>query len=298
MLDDRPYMRASTGSAGGQWPLTYVLMAIIASCFVVQSLAGDRGGWIDRNLALSLDGLGRGYLWQLLTFQFLHGGLFHLICNLIVLYFFGRALEEHLGRRRFLRLYLGSGVVGGLLQMLFAAVSSHFGGAAAGVVGASAGVFGLVAAYAALFPDRTLTLLVFFVLPVSLRARTLLWLSIGLAVFGIMVPGDGVAHAAHLGGIIAGWGYIRWFIGGGARAGWGTSGPSARRPRVLARTASKDRAPWRRGDAATTDDLPPEEFMSREVDPILDKISAHGFQSLTDRERQILEKARAKITRR
>lgn len=280
--------------------MTYVLMGVIAACFVVQSLAvvhGGHGGWINRNLALSLDGLGRGYFWQLLTFQFLHGGLLHLMVNLIVLFFFGRALEEHLGRRRFLRLYLGSGVLGGLLQMLFAAViPTHFGG---GVVGASAGVFGLVAAFAALFPDRTLTLLVFFVLPVSMRARTLLWLSIGLAVFGIVVPGDGIAHAAHLGGIIGGWGYIRWFVAGtGMRMGWGRGGSSVRRPRVLARTASSDRARWRRADAATNDDLPPEEFMSREVDPILDKISAHGFQSLTEREREILEKARAKITRR
>jgi membrane associated rhomboid family serine protease len=300
MLDDRHYMRAPSGSLGSGWPLTYVLMGVIAACFVVQSVAevhGGHGGWINRNLALSLDGLGRGFLWQLLTFQFLHGGLLHLVVNLIVLYFFGRALEDHLGRRRFLRLYLGSGVAGGLLQMMFAAIfPAHFGGA---VVGASAGVFGLVAAFAALFPDRTLTLLVFFVLPVSMRARTLLWLSIGLAVFGIVVPGGGVAHAAHLGGIVAGWAYVRWFMAGtGIRMGWGTRGPSVRRPRVLARTASSDRAPWRRTDAVTNDDLPAEEFMSREVDPILDKISAHGFQSLTDRERQILEKARAKITRR
>jgi membrane associated rhomboid family serine protease len=298
MLDDRPYMRDPSGSAGGRWPLTYVLMAVITACFVLQSVFlvhGGRGGWINQYLALSLSGLGQGYIWQLLTFQFLHGGLLHLVVNLIVLYFFGRALEDHLGRRRFLRLYLGTGVVGGLMQMMFAALfPGHFGGA---VVGASAGVFGLVAAFAALFPDRTLTLLVFFILPVSMRARTLLWLSIGLAVFGIVVPGDGVAHAAHLGGIIGGWTYIRWFVlGNGVQSRWGTGGSSAKRPRVLARAAS-DRRAWRRAPAAS-DDLPADEFMSREVDPILDKISAHGFQSLTERERQILEKARAKITRR
>jgi membrane associated rhomboid family serine protease len=299
MLDDRPYMREVSGSAGDRWPLTYVLMAVITACFVLQSVVlvhGGQGGWVYRYLALSLSGLGQGYVWQLLTFQFLHGGLLHLVVNLIVLYFFGRALEEHLGRRRFLRLYLGTGVVGGLMQMMFAALfPGQFGGA---VVGASAGVFGLVAAFAALFPDRTLTLLVFFILPVSLRARTLLWLSIGLAVFGIVVPGDGVAHAAHLGGIIGGWTYIRWFVlGDGTSSRWGISGASSKRPRVLARTAS-DRQVWRRTQGTVSDDLPADEFMSREVDPILDKISAHGFQSLTERERQILEKARAKIARR
>jgi membrane associated rhomboid family serine protease len=275
-------------------------MAVIAGCFVLQSVLlvhGDQGAWIHQYLALSLGGLGRGHVWQLLTFQFLHGGLLHLICNLIVLYFFGRALEEHLGRRRFLRLYLGSGVLGGLLQMLFAAVSpAHFGGA---VVGASAGVFGLVAAFASLFPQRTLTLLVFFILPVSMRARTLLWLSLGLALFGILVPGDGVAHAAHLGGIMGGYGYVRWFLAGsGAGSRWGTQGSSVRRPRVLARTATSDRATWKRAEVSTVEDMPPDEFMSREVDPILDKISAHGFQSLTERERQVLERARARMTRR
>jgi membrane associated rhomboid family serine protease len=299
MLDDRQYMK-SASPHGQRWPLTYVLMAVITACFVVQAFLARHLGfglWMGEYLALSLEGLRRGFLWQLLTFQFLHGGLLHIICNLIVLYFFGRALEEHLGRKRFLRLYLASGVVGGLLQMLFAAMfPGAFGGA---VVGASAGVFGLVAAFATLFPDRTLTLLLFFVIPVSMRARTLLWLSLALAVFGIVIPGDGIAHAAHLGGIAAGWWYIqRYVLGRRWRGGWAGAASSARRPRILVRTASSQRAPWQRAEAAGDEELPPDEFMSREVDPILDKISAHGFQSLTEREKQILEKARARITRR
>jgi membrane associated rhomboid family serine protease len=275
-------------------------MAVIAACYLVQAALEvhfGAGQWLTTHLALSLPGLAHGYVWQFLTFQFLHGGLFHLLCNLIVLFFFGRALEEHLGRNRFLRLYLISGVLGGLLQMIFAAaVPQHFGGP---VVGASAGVFGLVAAFATLFPDRTITLLLFFVIPVSMRARTLLWFGIGLAVFGILIPADRVAHAAHLGGIAAGWGYIYWLVQGhGWRIRWTVGGSSSRRPRILVGTASSKRASWHRAATATGEDLPPEEFMSREVDPILDKISAHGFQSLTERERQILERARARFSRR
>jgi hypothetical protein len=83
----------------------------------------------------------------------------------------------------------------------------------------------------------------------------------------------------------------------GFRIRWAAP-PSRGRSRVLVGAASGKRAAWQRADTSKLDALPPEEFISREVDPILDKISAHGFQSLTERERQILEKARAKISRR
>jgi membrane associated rhomboid family serine protease len=282
-------------------------MAISTAIFVGQELLSTYTGFerlLDDYLALSVVGLLRGYVWQLLTFQFLHASLFHLICNLIGLYFFGRAMEECLGRARFLQLYLISGVVGGLLQVGFAATSYSFGAGSAvlgtPVVGASAGVFGLVTAFATLFPDRVLTLLVFFVIPVSMRARTLLWISLGLAVFGLLTREPGVAHAAHLGGIAAGFLFIRTLVQGrGFRLRWSPRRPFVRRPRrVLVRAASGRQAAWQRPESRQAEELSPEQFITQEVDPILEKISAHGFQSLTDRERQILENARARISRR
>ncbi len=296
MLGDRHYMR--TPSHGSAWPLTYVLMAVNTAVLVVQLLGRNTalGSGIENYLALSLDGLKHGFIWQLLTFQFLHGGLLHLLLNLIAIYFFGRPMEDYLGRRRFLQLYLGSGVVGGVCQVVLDGFILNDPGRA--VLGASAGAFGLVSAFATLFPDRTLTLLVFFVLPISLRARTLIWISIGIGVLGLLgVLDPGVAHAAHLGGILAGFLFVRGFVQGrGFRIRW-VAPTSPNRSRILVGTAAK-RAAWQRADASKLDALPPEEFISREVDPILDKISAHGFQSLTERERQILEKARAKISRR
>lgn len=157
-------------------------------------------------LALSVQGLKSGYLWQLITYQFLHGGWMHLLLNCWALYVFGQELEERLGRGRFLRLYLFSGVVGGLIQLLCALLAPKFFGAA--VVGASAGVFGLIAAYAALFPERQLTLLIFFVLPINLRAKTLLFWGVIIALFGGLFPMDNVAHAAHLGGMLGGLVYL------------------------------------------------------------------------------------------
>jgi hypothetical protein len=155
------------------------------------------------------------------------------------------------------------------------------------VVGASASAFGLVAAYAMLFPDRELQLLLFFVIPVHLRARTLLIGSAVLAVAGfafhdVIMPG--VAHAAHLGGMAMGWFFVKKIMQGN----WPALGGMLR---------SSRRKSLPRGRAKVADEKSASDFMENEVDPILDKISAHGIQSLTARERQILEAARKRVRR-
>jgi membrane associated rhomboid family serine protease len=245
---------------------------------------------ITHYFALSLDGLSSGFIWQVVTFQFLHAGLLHIIVNLIVIYFFGRALEEVLGRRPFLVFYLSAGVAGGLLQMLFAGLlPAHFGGS---VVGASAGAFGLVAAFAAIFPERQITLLLFFIIPVSMRAKTLLWLALGMAVLGMIAQESRIAHAAHLGGIFAGLIYVSAAVQGrGWSSLWGSrSGPSWKPPaRGRSSRAHQDKPIGEMSSA---------EFMTREVDPILEKISKQGIHSLTEGERKILEAARNRMAKR
>ena len=136
--------------------------------------------------ALSVDGLRHGFVWQLLTYQFMHGGWLHLLLNCWAIYVFGREVEGTLGWKRFLTLYFSSGVIGGLFQALAGVL---LGGAfAAPVVGASAGAFGLVAAFATLYPERPLMLLLFFIIPVSMRAKFLLLFSALLTVFGHHLP--------------------------------------------------------------------------------------------------------------
>ena len=207
MLEDRDYMRAPGFES--RRTITITLLIVNAVAFVLQNMAGH---WfpqfpVNSLFALSKEGLRHGYVWQLLTYQLMHGGLLHLLLNCWVIYMFGREVESALGRKHFLMLYFSSGVFGGLLQVLGAVLwSSHFGGA---VVGASAGAFGLIAAFSMLYPERVITLLLFFVLPISLRARTLLVLSGVIALFGIVFPTDNVAHAAHLGGMLFGIFYIR-----------------------------------------------------------------------------------------
>jgi len=292
MLHDRDYMREPEIKPA--LPATTTLLIINVVVFVLQSILDFYKIFpVEARLGLSLEGLRQGFVWQLVSFQFLHVGLLHLVVNSITIWFFGRAMEDTLGRRGFWQLYFSSGVMGGLLQILAAwMLPGHFGGA---VVGASAGAFGLVAAYAMMFPERQLTLLVFFVIPVSLRAKTLLWISFGLALFGIVVPTDNVAHAAHLGGMLTGLAFVRWLVLADGTA-------ALLRPfrrRELVGTSHKGEIMLRRpGRIPPQEDLPPTEFISREVDPILDKISAHGIQSLTERERRVLEAARVRMGKR
>jgi membrane associated rhomboid family serine protease len=265
-----------------------ITVAFIAQLIVVKASTFS----ILDYLALSLDGLKHGYVWQLLTFQFLHNGWLHLLFNCLTIYFFGRELEESLGRKSFLTLYFTSGVIGGVLQEIAGVLFPQFSGP---VLGASAGAFGLIAAFVTLYPDRPVMLLL---IPISFPAKFLLLGSVIVAILGILgVAFTGnIAHVAHLGGMIAGVIFVRYGIH------WNIRWPRLQRtgrlqPRRLVKVPSQKSALWR-GKAEPPEELSADEFLSKQVDPILDKISAHGIQSLTDRERKILEKARERMGKR
>jgi hypothetical protein len=157
-------------------------------------------------------------------------------------------------------------------------------------VGASAGVYGLIAAFASMFPDRILSILVFFVFPVHMRAKYLLLLACLSTLIGIAFPLDNVAHLAHLGGILTGMAYVKH----GLDWQWPRWRLKPRRsiPRLVRAGGTKSNG-W-----SPEEDLSPGEYLSQEVDPILEKISAHGIQSLTEKERKTLERARDRMGKR
>jgi len=291
-LADRHYMREPTSHWRFSATVTLVVLLVVA--FILQQTVSE--DFEAHYLALSLDGIKRGFVWQLLSFQFLHAGPMHLILNGFTLWMFGREVEQVLGKARFLTLYFLSGAIGGLFQILLSLISqSLFGG---WVVGASAGIFGVVAAFAMLAPDRMLTMLLFFIIPVNLRAIMLVWLSVAISVFGIIFAkkfGDNVAHAAHLGGILTGALFVKFGVS--LPESWNPF-ESKRRKRELIKAVSIKIPKWPQGQSEGPGELSEEEFISREVDPILDKISQHGIQSLTERERKILEAARNKMAKR
>jgi membrane associated rhomboid family serine protease len=281
MRDDRPYQKWSAAVA--------ILLLNIAVFFVQYSKGRESQQWFLTYGALSVEGLKHGFVWQFLTYQFLHGGFVHLVLNSMALYFFGRPVEEMLGRGMFLRLYLLSGFVGGLVQVGLGLLSGNFGGP---MVGASAGIFGLIAAFSLLSPDSTILLA--FVIP--LRARYFLPIIIAVSVLFLLVGGnDGIAHGAHLGGILFGVAYLRWLRHASFFSGWWRRLPGVRRGRPLIKVRFPKSSSWSEESRRSREAGGSTDFISKEVDPILEKISAHGFQSLTEPEKKILEAARARL---
>jgi membrane associated rhomboid family serine protease len=290
MLDERDYMREPARyRAPSRWrSATAFLLLTNAVVFLGQMLV--QASWprfyLVDYLGLSYAGLIHGYVWQLLTYQFLHGGLLHLLFNSFGLFAFGLAVEHHLGVRRFVTLYLVSGVVGGLVHVLGSLVwPSHFGVIVDAygkfyvpMVGASAGLFGLVAAFALMFPNQELRLLI---PPVTVSAKVLLGVSIGISALGILIDKSNVAHGAHAGGILGGWLMLRYYARQAARPARAAYGYDAPQP-------ESQSAPEPESKSKT-------EFLSKEVDPILEKISQKGIHSLTPAEHRILQKAREKM---
>ena len=299
MLEDRDYMRQPDyGTSRVSW--TVVLLIVNAVAFAVECLVyGYPPAIGEGNLfALSVDGIKSGFVWQFLTFQFMHAGLLHILLNSFAIYFFGREIERQIGPLKFLTLYFSSGIIGGVVQVLGGLVwPSHFGTA---VVGASAGGMGLMAAFAALYPEELLTIFIYF-FPVTMRAKYLLWGIAALSALCILFPtsiftlllGQNVSSAAHLGGMGMGLLYVRFILQG---HWFHFKNPLRReRPREPVPTHSREKKFWR--SAPPEEEVPTDQFLQNQVDPILDKISAHGIESLTAREREILQSAHKKMTR-
>jgi membrane associated rhomboid family serine protease len=138
--------------------------------------------------------------WQLVTYSFLHGGGLHLGLNLFAIWMFGADVERVWGSKRMLAAYFAAVLTGAIAQTLSVVMSGEMGGP---VVGASAGVFGLLLCFGMLFPRRRI-LLIFP--PIPMQARTFVIVYAALELFlGVTGTAEGVAHFAHLGGLVGGW---------------------------------------------------------------------------------------------
>lgn len=210
--------------------------------------------------------------WTLLTYMFLHAGFGHLLFNMLGLYFFGPRVESRLGGRRFLGLYLTSGLVGALLSL-----ATPY----ARIVGASGAVFGVMLGFARYWPREPIYL--WGVFPVE--ARVLVVVTTVLALWGAFSRATGgIAHFAHLGGYVGGYVYLRWVE---ARS------PAARFRAQLApkpkRHSDADIERWRRIDAGALHPVNREE-----LERVLAKVNAEGIPGLTPGEREFLERFSAR----
>lgn len=307
MISDRDYMREEDPRATLSWTLRLIIALVVA--FALEAIAEAHLGLsLARYGALSSEVWRSGWVWQLVTFQFLHGSFTHLFFNGLGVWMFGRPIEAAFGGRRMLGLWFAGGLAGGLFQL--AASAAFPDGFSPRVVGASAGLMTFLAVFCRLEPDARILL----ALIVPVPARFLLYLSVGVALFFTLVPSrDGVAHAAHLGGLLYGWFWVQ--VGGHRGEGlWDRATDAWHRWRQRQRTA---RARAKEGSGpgsgrilepsfkassrparARPEPLSDAEFIAREVDPILEKIARDGIGSLTAAERQTLEAARQKVARR
>jgi membrane associated rhomboid family serine protease len=202
--------------------------------------------------------------------MFLHNGPWHLLGNMFVLYFLGRDLELILGQRHFLYLYL-AGAISGELGHLFLMPQDTV------LLGASGGVAAVVVAYATMLPELELTGTRFFTVSLPLKAKHLAYGVIVLALVLVCVERTGtVSHSAYLGGCAAGWLYAHLL-------GFG-------QPSFLQRFLRQHRAKAERYAHMTI-----EQLMSQEIDPLLEKISLYGIDSLTRAQRRNLTRARERM---
>ncbi|MBU1925288.1 MAG: rhomboid family intramembrane serine protease [Candidatus Omnitrophica bacterium] len=202
-------------------------------------------------------------VWQLVTYLFLHQGLWHLVINMLMLWMFGSVIENIWGSRQFLFFYFFCGAGAGLCSFLFS------GSSFMPVVGASGAIFGILVAYALMFPDNII--LLFLIFPMKMRHAILVLAGINL-LGAVSASGGGIAYFAHLGGGLFGYLYLR--------------GEHLKRKFAYG-NIFKNRK-YSRSKKTPQRDNPPAE-LDKEVDVILDKISRNGINSLSDGERKILE---------
>ena len=213
--------------------------------------------------------LGKGYLWQIVTYMFLHGqpknafiSLIHILFNMLFLWMMGSELERRWGSRKFMKYYLITGCGAGLVNVLVQPASDAI------TIGASGAIFGLIIAFALEFPEREI-LLYFFI---RIKAKYFAVLIGALELLALFLfPHAPIARFAHLGGLVIGYSYLK--------------------RRRLTRPLKRRIAVWRERveEAAEHREYTRRARLNEEMDRILDKIHNEGMGSLTDKERRFLE---------
>lgn len=204
-------------------------------------------------------------LYQPLTYMFLHGGLSHIFFNMFVLWMFGTEIEFGWGSKKFGRFYILAGLSGAILTLIV------HSGQNIPVVGASAAIYGVLAAYWVMFPSRMLY--IWFLFPVKVK-----WAIPGMMILGFLFGGGNVAHFAHLGGALFGFIYMK--------SDW----------RFVIFGDRLKNLRYKRKEAKLDKNRKKAEDVMKRVDDILDRISEVGLENLTKEERKFLEEASSKMS--
>ena len=255
--------RAGFGIGGALTPvvknilLANVLVFIItlnpSLYYTISSLFALQSGEVFNNFQI----------WRLASYMFLHGDFWHIFFNMFVFWMFGRELEQEWGGREFLKYYFICGIGAGLLNILLTSAPT---------IGASGAIYGIMVAYALRYPNREIY--IYFLFPVKIK-YFVGFLALVSFFSTWNAQGDGIAHAAHLGGMIIGFIYLRY------RQGlWRMSSIFKSQPK-------KPNLKHTPGSGSPNGEKV--EYYRHKIDEILDKINRVGYLNLTDEEKELLE---------
>jgi membrane associated rhomboid family serine protease len=311
-IHHRDYMRNDRDPAWGgswrDWPIHGWIIIICLLVYVYQFFLGMNRGGMDAALpmdgAVMLSALKKGELWRLITFQFFHGNILHLIFNLVMLWWISRELETVIGRAHYLMIYLIGGVVGALLQLVVFQNSL--------LVGASASIFALLITLAMKQPNLPVSLM--FLPGLTLKLKNLVIAFIVLDMISAfaqiisrnyqgarILTESQVASLSHLGGALLGFLYTKFIL---------------TRYQDLIEQSERNKSSWKphlsRERTRHYATVPPqsaedkneaeperaENFVEDVIDPILEKFHKHGKSSLTEEENRLLKLASDKLRNR
>jgi membrane associated rhomboid family serine protease len=255
------YQSYNLGWGGGLPRGVKALLLVNGGIFLAQYLIGNKLVFL---FGLTPALVKEGYVWQIVTYMFLHGGLFHILFNMFALFIFGADIERAWGTKNFVKYYFITGIGAGVASFLLSFNSQVT------TIGASGAIFGLLVAFALMFPDRIIYL--YFLFPIRAKYMALLFGIIEL-IASFRYTGDGIGHFAHLGGMVIGYIYLK--------ADW--------RIKSFFRFIFNIGSRWKEKSSEKKKERT-ERLMQR-VDQILDKINQVGYQNLTKDEKKILEEA-------
>ncbi len=246
-----------------------LLVSINFLIFILQTISGQQGILYQLFGIVPRDTWSRFMVWQPFTYLFFHGGVWHVLINMFVLWMFGSELERHWGKRDFLKYYFLTGVGAGIVTILFNYNSKI------PVVGASGAIYGILLAYGLMFPNRYVY--IYFLLPIKVKYFVIF---VGImAFFSSLNPQySNISHLTHLSGMAIGYLYLR------SNPRWDIMGQFLRRQK----DGLKQRHETKRREKF--------EEMRSEVDRILDKINQVGYDGLTKSERSFLYEASKKLS--
>ncbi len=216
----------------------------------------------------------RGFVWQLFTYMFVHGGFMHIFWNMFILWLFGVQIERTWGAKEFWKYYLITGVGSGILTLLFSLNSTI------PVVGASGAIYAVLVAFGVMFPNRYIY--IYFLLPI--KAKYFVIIMGAITFFSSLSPsGSNVSHLTHLGGLVIGYIYLKRNKIFGS---FNFKLPTIRFKNPFKNTirrVDKDKSSAKNDDSYQTD-----ETLREQMNVILDKMNESGYDSLTEEERRVL----------